>query len=356
MTELRNPVVQLRQFGGPEGLQIVDAPMPKAGPGEVRVRVLASGIEYTDVTIRRRLYPWVWRKPPFVMGYGVVGEIDQIGKDVRGFRVGDRVADMTVLGSNAAYRNLWAHRLTRVPDGVDAADAAAVVLSWTTAYQMLHRTAHVQPGQRILVQGAAGAVGQALVVLGKMAGVEVWGTARAAHASVVRALGATPIDYQHEDVTRVVPDGFDFVFDGVGEDGFRRSIAALGRGGQLVAYGYVAGVHSEHPVRSLLGWMARVYATKWRSDGKRGSGYSINVMRAIHPSWFKEDLAKLFGMLAAGAIRPRVAERIAFDDVIDAHRRLEEGGLEGKLVLCPELGLRRERADRAREVHAHPTH
>src|SRR5215467_3284076 len=101
--ETRNRVVQVRRFGGPEGLQVVDAPLPTAERGEVRVRVLASGIEYTDTLIRRHVYPQTMhRRPPFVMGYDLVGDIDQLGDGVRGFRLGDRVADMTVLGSNAA--------------------------------------------------------------------------------------------------------------------------------------------------------------------------------------------------------------------------------------------------------------
>jgi NADPH:quinone reductase len=103
--ELRNRVLQVRRFGGPEELEVVDAPLPTAGPGEVRVRVLAAGMEYTDVLIRRHLYPQTMlRRPPFVLGYDVVGEIDQLGDGVRGFQVGDRVADLTVVGSNAAYR------------------------------------------------------------------------------------------------------------------------------------------------------------------------------------------------------------------------------------------------------------
>jgi len=109
MTEPRNRVVQVRRFGGPDGLEVVDVPVPTAGRGDVRVRVLASGLEYTDVVIRRHLYPQTMRRrPPFVLGYDVVGEIDQLGDGVRGFQPGDRVADLTVLGSNAAYRTLRA--------------------------------------------------------------------------------------------------------------------------------------------------------------------------------------------------------------------------------------------------------
>jgi NADPH:quinone reductase len=100
-SEPRNRVVQVRRFGGPDGLEVVDAPLPTAGRGEVRVRVLASSLEYTDVTIRRHVYPWVRRRPPFVLGYDVVGQVDQLGVGVHGFELGDRVAYMTVLGSNA---------------------------------------------------------------------------------------------------------------------------------------------------------------------------------------------------------------------------------------------------------------
>src|SRR5205809_1315288 len=241
-----NRVVQLRGFGGPEELGVVDAPLPTAGPGEVRVRVLASSLEYTDVVIRRHLYPQTMsRRPPFVLGYDVVGEIDQLGDGVSGFQLGDRVADLTVLGSNAAYRTLRADRLTRVPAAVDAAEAATLILSWTTAYQLLHRAAGVQRGQRALVHGAAGAVGQALLVLGRLADLELWGTARGTHAALIRKLGATPIDYQREDFTRVLPGGFDVVFDGIGENDYGRSLAALKRGGLLCAYGYTAGVQSQ---------------------------------------------------------------------------------------------------------------
>ena len=268
VSELRNRIVQLRRFGGPDGLEVVDAPLPMAGRGEVRVRVLASGLEYTDVLIRRHLYPQTMRlRPPFVMGYDVIGEIDQLGDGVSGFQLGDRVADMTVVGSNAAYRTLRADRLVRVAAGLDPAEAATLILSWMTAYQLLHRAAQVQRGQRVLVQGAAGAVGQALLVLGRLAGIELWGTARGAHAALVRELGATPIDYQREDFTRVLPGGFDVVFDGIAEDGYRRSFATLKRGGLLCAYGYSAGVQAERPMLTMLMWIARLYLERWLPGG-----------------------------------------------------------------------------------------
>jgi NADPH:quinone reductase-like Zn-dependent oxidoreductase len=350
MGEPRNRVVQVRRFGEPDGLEVVDAPLPPAGRGEVRVRVLASSVQYTDVLIRRHLYPQtIHHRPPFVIGYDVIGEIDQLGDGVSGLQVGDRVADMTVVGSNAAYRTLRADHLARVPAGLDAAEAATLILSWTTAYQLLHRAARVQRGQRVLVHGAAGAVGQALLSLGGLSGIELWGTARREHAALIRELGATPIDYQREDFTRVLPGGFDVVFDGIAEDGYRRSFAALKRGGLLCAYGYSAGVQAKRPMLTMLMWIARLYLWRWLPGGKRACFYSINVMRARHPAWFREDLERLFGLLATRVIRPRVAERISFDEVAEAHRRLEAGGLEGKLVLCPDLPSRRDRMPPQRE-------
>ncbi len=357
MREPRNRVVQVRRFGGPEELAVVDAPLPTAGWGEVRVAVLASSVEYTDVLIRRHLYPQTMhRRPPFAIGYDVVGQIDQLGDGVSGLQVGDRVADMTVAGSNAAYRTLRADRLARVPASLDAAEAATLILSWTTAYQLLHRAARVQRGQRVLVHGAAGAVGQALLALGRLTGVELWGTARGEHAALIRELGATPIDYQREDFTRVLPGGFDVVFDGIGKDGYGRSFAALKRGGLLCAYGYTAAVQPQHRLLTILMWLASQYLQylcKWLPAGKRARVYSINAMRARHPAWFREDLERLFGLLETRAIRPRVAERISFDEVAEAHRRLEAGGLEGKLVLCPNLPSRRDRVPPSRGTGPH---
>jgi NADPH:quinone reductase len=348
VAEPHNRVVQVSRFGDADGLEVIDAVMPKAGRGEVRVRVLASSLQYTDVLIRRHLYPQTARhRPPFVMGYDVVGEIDQLGDGVRDFTVGDRVADMTVIGSNATYRTLRADQLTRVPPDVDAAEAATLILSWMTAYQLLHRAARVKPGQRVLVHGAAGAVGQALLVLGKRAGLEVWGAARGRHAPLVRELGGTPIDYDREDFTRVVEGGFDVVFDGIGEDGYRRSFAALKPGGLLLAIGFSAGVQAKQGMRTILMAIARMYLWRFLPGGKHARFYSINVMRVRRPAWFREDLERLFGLLATHAIQPRVAERISFDEVADAHRRLEAGGLEGKLVLCPDLPSRRDRAPAA---------
>src|SRR4029453_11135427 len=118
-----------------------------------------------------------------------------------------------------------------------------------------------------------------------------------------------------------------------------RSLAALRRGGLLCAYGYTAGVQAQRRMLTMLMWVARLYLWNWLPGGRRARGYSINVMRARHPAWFREDLERLFDLLATGAIRPRVAERISFDEVAEAHRRLEATGgcLKRKPGLLPNL-------------------
>lgn len=328
-----NRVARLVGFGGPERIEIVDEPLPTPGRGEVRVRVLASSVQFTDTVIRRHRYPHAPARPPLVLGYDVVGEVDQLGEGVAGLKVGDRVADLTVIGGNARYCTLRADRVVRVPAGVDAAEAATLILSWTTAYQLLHRAARVSRGQRVLVHGAAGAVGQAQLQLGRLAGLSMWGTARGEHAELVRSLGAVPIDRRREDFTRVVPGGFDVVFDGIAEDGYRRSWRVVRPGGLLCAYGFSSAVG--RPRLTIAWWIARLYLWSWSSPRKRARFYSINTMRLFRPSWFKQDLEHLFALLAAGSIRPRVAERIGFDGVVEAHRRLEAMNVDGKIVLCP---------------------
>jgi NADPH:quinone reductase-like Zn-dependent oxidoreductase len=181
------------------------------------------------------------RRPPFVMGCDVVGEIDQIGR-------------------------------ARVPVGVDAAEAATLILSWTTACQFLHRAARVQRGHRVLVHGAAGAVGQVLLMLGRV--LELWGTARGDLVALVRELGATLIDYQREDFTRVLPGGFDVIVDGIGEDGCRRSYAALERGGLLCAIGFSASVQAQCRMLPIMIEIARLYLWRLLPGGKRACFYT----------------------------------------------------------------------------------
>lgn len=328
-------VLMLKKFGGPEELAVVDWPVPEPGPGEVLVKILAASVQFTDVLLRKGQYPDLKEKPPLVLGYDLVGEVIKVSPDVATVSVGQRVADLTMTGSYAQYRTLKADRVTIVDPALDPAEATSLVLSWMTAYQLLHRDARVQEGQKLLVIGAAGAVGQALVVLGKRAGCEVWGAARARHADLVRTLGANHIDSDQTDFEKVLPGRFDAVFDGIGDQGFSRTWRAVGPRGHLSAFGFSAGVQRNVSMALIGFWFAKLWWWNRFSGGRSTSFYSITSFRKKHPEWFVADLGELLGLASRGKIRPRVAERIAFEAVADAHARLERGGLEGKIVLMP---------------------
>src|SRR5580704_7451780 len=197
MASEKNARVVISGLGGPEVMKVVEEEMPEPEAGQVRVTVLAAGVAYADILIRRGLYP---DQPPFpcTPGYDIVGEIDAVGEGVTEFRVGQRVAAMTMIGGYSQFTIVPAEHLVAVPDGLDAAEAVSLVLNYVTAYQMLHRVAHLRAGQRMLVHGAAGGVGTAALQLGKIAGLEMFGTASAAKHDLVRELGATPIDYRTE--------------------------------------------------------------------------------------------------------------------------------------------------------------
>ncbi len=333
--QARNLSLRLERFGGVDGFELFEEAMPQPGPGQVRVRTLAASVQFTDVILRRGEYPDLKAKPPLTLGYDIVGEVEAIGPGVDGIALGDRVADLTMIGSYTKHRLLEAANVVPVPRDVDPAQAAALVLGWMTAYQLLHRHANVQRGQTVLVQGAAGSVGQALLELGAKAGLKVYGTCRAEHADLVESLGAIPIDYRREKIGDVVLEGFDVVFDGIAENGFRTSWRAVKRGGFLSAYGLSAAIKAGFGLLRTGLWFIRPFIWNVLPNGKRAGFYSITSMRKHHPAWFREDLSRLFAMLAEGEIAPRIEARIRLQDIPSAHEQLEAGGLTGKLVLVP---------------------
>ncbi|MFK7992200.1 MAG: medium chain dehydrogenase/reductase family protein [Sandaracinaceae bacterium] len=332
-----NTKVRFLHYGGPECLAIVEEPPPVPGRGEVRVRVEASSVQFTDTLIRRGLYPMLKDRPPLTPGYDLVGVVDEVGTEVTRWRVGDRVADLMIVGGNARYAVRPADGLVRVPARVDAAEATTLVLSWLTAYQCLHRAAEAQPGERLLVIGGNGAVGRALVDLGVAAGLEVYATAAARHHGALAGRGATPLprDDWHREVATV--GGVDIVVDGVAAGGFGPSYRSLRRGGRLIAIGASGPAAGGSLLRTMLPFVG-AYLRRLLPDGRTPRVYSITDERAAHPAWFAEDLSALLVMLEEGRIKPDVAERLRFEDVPDAHARLEAGGLSGKLVLTPRSG------------------
>lgn len=326
----------ITEFGPPQRLEVVEeTTLPEPGPGQVRVKVLAAGVAFTDTMIRKGMYPDVEEKPPFTPGYDMVGVVDKTGKGVTNLEVGQRVADLTVIGSYTEYLCLPAERFVALPDGLDPAEAVSLVLSYVTAYQMLHRVAKPQPGESILVHGAGGGVGTALLQLGRLLDLEMYGTEAKSKHTLVSSLGATPIDYENEDfVDRVMAEtgrGVDAAFDHIGGPHFKRSLKTLGQGGVLVGYGFyntVMGKGGSIPLDFL-----RLKAWDLLPNGHSTNFYSIEPWREKHPDWFREDLRQLFELLSEEKIKPNIWKRVSLDGVVQAHQWIEQAVPQGKVVV-----------------------
>ena len=326
--------VRLNAFGSPGELELETVPdLPEPAPGEVRVRVSVTSAAFTDVMIRKGLYPDVKEKPPLTLGYDMVGIVDATGPGAARFKPGDRVADLTTIGAYAEYICLPEDRLTPVPEGVSDVDALGMILSAVTPYQMLTRVAKMQAGERLLIHGAGGAVGTAMLQLARDAGIAAFGTDVPAKHDLIRSLGATPIDADSPEAAllEVTGGGVDTVFDPLGGESLARSIHALKPGGMLVAFGFqneVLGRGGSIPLDFV-----KLKLWDWLPNGHATAFYSIGAMRRKHPDWFRADLAALFEMLAAGRIAPVVAEVLPLAEVRRAHERVEAGEVAGKLVL-----------------------
>jgi NADPH:quinone reductase len=325
--------VMITEFGGPEVMKVVEtAVLPEPAANEVRIKVQATSACFTDTMVRKGIYFDLKKKPPFAPGYDVVGMVDKLGSDVTSFKVGQTVADLTVSDAYTEYICRAASSVVPVSDGLDPAEAVSLVLSYVTAYQMLHRAAKVQHGQTVLIHGAGGAVGTALLELGKLLDLKMYGTASKAKHELVARLGGIPIDYRSEDfVARVGVGGVDVAFDAIGGDNFKRSFRTLKKGGTLVAYGFydnAMGKGGSVPLEFM-----KVALWNVLPNGRSATFYSIGGYRKKHPDWFREDLAALFELLAQGNIKPAIERRMTLADAVEAHKLIEEAAVKGRIVL-----------------------
>ncbi len=323
--------VMLTKKGGPEVLQIVELPVGAPGPGQLRVRVRAAGVGSTDLIMLAGSYLYA-PKIPFVPGYEVAGVVDAIGTGVAGFEVGQRVAALTVYGGFAELLVREAEHFLPIPDGVSDRDAAAVILNYVTAWQMIHRVAKVQPGQTALVTGAAGGVGTAALQLLRLAGVKTYGAASAPKHDLVRSLGAIPIDYRAGSIDRLTralePAGVDYAFDAVGGANISRCIGALRRGGTLVGFGFMG---ASGKLSQLVMFANILLGARLR--GRVGKFYGITMLYRKDPNPLREDLAKVFSLLAASKIDPMVNTTFPLLEARQALELLASGSVEGKIVL-----------------------
>jgi len=321
----------LTKKGGPEALQIVELPVEPAGPGQLRVRVRAAGVGSTDLIVLAGKYRYA-PKIPLVPGYEAAGVVEAIGAGVKGFEVGQRVAALTVYGGFAELLVRGAERFLPIPDGVSDRDAAAGILNYVTAWQMIYRVAEVTPGQTALVTGAAGGVGSAALQLLKLAGVKTYGAASAPKHETLRSLGAVPIDYRAGSIDRLTrtmePAGVDYVFDAVGGANIAQCIGALRRGGTLVGFGFMGAPGA----LSQIAMFANIFLVS-RLRGRVGRFYGITMQYRKDPAPLREDLPKIFALLAAQKIDPLVNYTFPFLEVGKALQLLASGSVEGKIVL-----------------------
>jgi NADPH2:quinone reductase len=317
--------------GEPDVLVLTDLPMMEPGPGQLRVRVLATGVGSTDVTMRRGRYLYA-PKIPFVPGYESVGVVDAIGRDVTGFAIGERVCALLVHGGYAEYVVRDARDWVKVPPGLDTVAVVATILNYVTAYQAIHRVAKLERGATALVTAAAGGAGQAFVQLLRAHGVRVIAAASSRSHDLLRAMGAEPIEGRTAPIDRatldLVPGGVDAAFDGVGGATLRQCISATRRGGRVVWYGFMG-------VKSLTSVARNVYDTfiGSRLRGRRGTFYGITALYRKDPRPFHEDLPKLFALMSSRSIAPRIALQLPLDKAREANARIEAGGVDGKIVL-----------------------
>ena len=326
--------VVITRKGPPEVLQVVENDLREPMPGEARIKIQATGVGRTDVVMRYSHYLYA-PKIPFAPGYEIVGIVDAVGAGVSRVAVGDRVAALTVYGGYAEYIYRNADDLVHVPAALDPAEAVTLILNYVTAYQMLHRTATVQAGHKVLMTGASGGVGTALLQLGQLAGLKMYGTASHVKQRLVQEAGAVPIDYNTQDLVDFIrkadPGGLDFVFEGLGGSYIRRGFFVLRRGGKLVAYGNTGFIE-------LLRDLVQLQLLHWLPNGKSGKFYGITALYRKDKTPFLEDLPILFQLLAERKLQPVIGERFPLMEAAKANTLLESGKASGKIVLlAPEL-------------------
>lgn len=341
MKPVKNHRIVVSRRGGPEVLQVVEEALPEPQPGEVRLQVSAAGVSAYDLMDRAFWFPGNPR-PPFTPGEDIVGVVDELGEGVSTLEPGQRVAGWT-FGDGGGYAEFVcrpADQLVPVPSDLDSAEAVTLVVNYLTAHLYLHQTAGVQRGERVLIHGAAGGLGSALVQLGELARLEMYGTASKHNHEFVSALGATPIDYHTEDfverISELSGDGVDVVFDPIG--GVRqlwRSYRTLHKKGRLIPIGSVATTNAGMKVIPLS--LLTIMLLKLVPDGKRVP-LTPNMMKypQEHHAWYRETLAWLLASAAAGTITPVVAERIPLAEAARAHQLLEHGEHAGKVVLTAD--------------------
>ena len=335
--------VWIPKVGAPDVLELREGPDVHAGPGEVRIRVAASGVNFADVMARMGLYPDA-PKLPCVVGYEVAGTVDEVGAGVSGFAVGDRVLAFTRFKGYADLVVVPAAQVAALPAGMSFEEGAALPVNYLTAILMLEVLGNVRRGDRVLVHGAAGGVGFAAVQLCRLYGAEIIGTASAAkHAALKDAGVAHTIDYGTQDFvaeTKRVTGGkgADVILDPIGGENLRKSYRALAPLGRLVAYGVssMAPATSRRILPALwqLARMPRFGFVRLMNENHGVLGFNLGHLWDEMPR-LRTFLEKLLDHYRDGHVRPVIAKTFPLADAAGAHAYLQSRANVGKVLLLP---------------------
>jgi NADPH:quinone reductase-like Zn-dependent oxidoreductase len=327
----RTKKVVITAFGDESKLAFVESDLNDPAAGEVQLSVEYTIVSGSDVSMRRGTYPFQ-KKPPLTPGYSVIGNVRLNGPGSVKFAIGDCVACLSKYEGQAELINLPEQFLVRVPDAVDKKAAVVLILDWVTAYQMLHRAAHVTAGQKIFVHALSGAVGGALLRLAKLQGAQVFGTASLKRHDELRQLGAIPFDYSNKEWITSTQDlgGVDAVFDPLGFESFDESYSILKKGGVLVGYGMNLPAWTNTPERSVIPSVLKLFSKNllfW--SGKRTTFYGV-TRRSKH---FASDLVELFEWLKDGRISVPIKNTFRLDEIQKAHREYASSERMGSIVI-----------------------
>jgi len=334
--------------GGFEVLQVQEHPDPSVGPGEVRIAVKASGINFADTMARVGLYPDA-PKPPCVLGYEVAGVIESVGEGVGDHKVGDRVVAGTRFGGQAELVTVPAEQVLPLPDGLSFEQGAAFPVNYGTAYAALILMGSLRKGDRVLIHAAAGGVGISATQIARNVGAEIFGTASPSKHEAIRSQGvAHPIDYRSldfevETMRLTDGEGVDLIIDALGPTSFRKDYRLLRPGGRLVMYGLSEGSkEGKRDIPAMLKSLAAMpIATMpwWKSlvvMNENKGVFGLNMLK-----WWDAEgsldrvVEPLMADLEAGRIDPVVAEAFPFERAGDAHKFIAERRNVGKVVLFP---------------------
>jgi NADPH:quinone reductase-like Zn-dependent oxidoreductase len=322
--------------GGPEVLEWQDFQPRPLKDREVTVRVEASGVLLADVLWQMGITP-MGPKPPFTPGYDIVGVVEEIGPGVIEFEQGQRVAAMIQYGGYTEFAYVAAELVVPVPNGVDPKRAVAATTSYLTAYMLIHYEGKVQAGDVILVHGAGGGTGLAVVEMARLVGAKAYGTASQSKHGLVEGKGAVPIDYRTHNFAEVVrskePEGISFVVDPIGGDVTSRSLSLLKAGGKLVSTAMIQAIQGKSSRIAVAGAMLRLPFWSLFHPGKKAYFWDVSAAVRKNPARYRQDLQAVFQLLEEGRIDPAIGKEIPLKEAPEAQKILLNYEVAGKIVL-----------------------